>query len=63
VMSLTWMAMVAGIIFAEKVLPFGSRLTRVFVLIFVVLGIWIAAAPDSVPGLTQPNKVPAMDKG
>ncbi len=63
VMSLTWMAMVAGIIFAEKVLPFGSRLTRVFALIFVVLGIWIAAAPDSVPGLTQPNKVPAMDKG
>jgi predicted metal-binding membrane protein len=63
VMSLTWMAMVAGIIFAEKVLPFGFRLTRVFALVFVTLGIWIAAAPDSVPGLTQPDKAPTMHKG
>jgi predicted metal-binding membrane protein len=63
VMSLTWMAMIAGIIFAEKLLPFGSRLTRVFALIFVTLGIWIAAAPDSVPGLTQPDEAPAMNTG
>jgi predicted metal-binding membrane protein len=60
VMSLTWMAVVAGIIFAEKVLPFGFRLTRAFAVAFVALGIWIAAAPDSVPGLTQPDEAPAM---
>jgi predicted metal-binding membrane protein len=60
VMSLTWMAVVAGIIFAEKVLPFGFRLTRVVAIAFVALGIWIAVAPDTVPGLTQPDEAPAM---
>jgi predicted metal-binding membrane protein len=60
VMSLTWMAVVAAIIFAEKVLPFGFRLSRVFAVAFLALGIWIAAAPDSVPGLTQPDEAPAM---
>ena len=29
VMSLFWMAVIAGVIFAEKVLPWGERLTRV----------------------------------
>jgi predicted metal-binding membrane protein len=55
VMSLLWMAVVAALIFAEKVLPFGDRLSRVFALAFVALGIWVAAAPGSVPGLTQPK--------
>jgi predicted metal-binding membrane protein len=63
VMSLTWMAIVAGIIFAEKVLPFGFRLTRMFAITFLALGIWIAAAPDRVPGLTQPDEAPAMQMG
>src|SRR6202035_5311743 len=30
VMSIVWMLVVAGLIFAEKVLPFGDRLTPVF---------------------------------
>jgi len=49
------MAVVGALIFAEKVLPFGERLSRVFALAFVALGIWVAAAPGSVPGLTQPH--------
>jgi predicted metal-binding membrane protein len=60
VMSLVWMAAVAGIIFAEKVLPYGLRLARAFALAFIALGIWIAAAPSSVPGLTDPSKAPSM---
>jgi predicted metal-binding membrane protein len=60
VMSLVWMAGVAAVIFAEKVSRFGFRLSRVFALAFVILGVWIAAAPDSVPGLTQPDEAPAM---
>jgi predicted metal-binding membrane protein len=60
VMSLAWMAVVAGLIFAQKVLPHGERLTRVFAVGFVGAGIWIAAAPASVPGLTQPDS-PAAD--
>ena len=55
VMSLFWMAVIAAIIFAEKVLPHGIRLSRVFAVAFVAFGIWIALAPASVPGLTDPG--------
>jgi predicted metal-binding membrane protein len=55
VMSLLWMAIVAAIIFAEKLLPGGQRLSVVLAVFFVALGVWVAAAPGSVPGLTQPG--------
>lgn len=54
VMSLFWMAVIAGVIFAEKVFPYGERLTRVVAVGFVALGLWIAISPGSVPGLTDP---------
>jgi predicted metal-binding membrane protein len=60
VMSIVWMLVVAGLILAEKVLPFGEGLSRVFAVAFVAAGIWIAAAPSSVPGLTQPDGAHAM---
>jgi predicted metal-binding membrane protein len=59
-MSLVWMTLIAALVFAEKVLPFGGRLPAALAVCFVVLGAWIAAAPGSVPGLTQPDKGPAM---
>jgi hypothetical protein len=49
------MAVVAALIFAQKVLPHGDKLAPVFAVAFVVFGIWIAASPGSVPGLTEPN--------
>ncbi len=55
VMSLFWMAVVGAMIFAEKLAPHGERLTRVFAVALVALGVWVAAAPSSVPGLVQPN--------
>ncbi len=60
VMSIVWMQLVAGLIFGEKVLPFGERLSRVFAVAFLAFGIWVAAAPSSVPGLTQPGSPQAM---
>jgi predicted metal-binding membrane protein len=63
VMSLTWMAVVAGVIFAEKVLPFGDRISVVLAAAFVGFGIWVAAAPASVPGLTRPGTAPGMHMG
>jgi len=54
VMSIFWMALLAAVIFAEKVLPYGERFTKAVAVGLVALGIWIAAAPSSVPGLTQP---------
>ena len=55
VMSLTWMAVVAGLIFAQKVLPRGEALTRVLAVVLVAAGIWVASAPGTVPGLTEPG--------
>ncbi|MDQ3992585.1 MAG: DUF2182 domain-containing protein [Actinomycetota bacterium] len=60
VMSLTWMAVVAAVIFAEKVTPIGARLSRVFAVALVALGVWVALAPGSVPALTEPDEAPAM---
>ena len=56
VMSLTWMALVAVLIAAERVLPRGVRLGVALVL--VVLGAWVALAPGDVPGLTVPDSAP-----
>ena len=61
VMSLFWMAVVAAVIFLEKIAPRGERLARPVAAALVALGIWIAAAPSTVPGLTQPDRAsPAM---
>lgn len=60
VMSLTWMLVVAGVIFAQKVLPWGQRLHWAFAAVLVALGIWIAVDPGSVPGLVQPSMAMTM---
>jgi predicted metal-binding membrane protein len=60
VMSITWITLVAAIIFAEKVLPIGARLSAAVALGLIGLGIWIAIAPGRAPGLTQPGMAPAM---
>jgi predicted metal-binding membrane protein len=60
VMSLVWMVVIAGVIFAEKVLPYGLRLSRVFAIALIAFGIWVTFSPSSVPGLTEPDEAPAM---
>jgi predicted metal-binding membrane protein len=60
VMSVFWMAVVAGVIFAEKVLRHGARLTRFVAPALVALGIWVSFSPGSVPMLTQPDQSPSM---
>jgi predicted metal-binding membrane protein len=61
VMSLFWMGLVAAVIFVQKLAPAAERLTPVVAVLLVGLGIWIASAPGSVPGLTQPDS-PAADQ-
>jgi len=64
VMSLFWMALVAAVIFAEKVLPHGARLAAPLAAALVALGIWVGMSPASVPGLTQPGGgSPPMEMG
>jgi predicted metal-binding membrane protein len=60
VMSVTWMVVVAGVIFAEKVLPHGLSLSRAVAVTLIALGIWVAVSPSSVPGLTEPDRSPSM---
>ena len=55
VMSLFWMVLIASVIFAEKLVPTGERLSHVVGLAFVALGMWIAVSPGSVPWLTDPG--------
>jgi predicted metal-binding membrane protein len=60
VMSVVWMAVVAGVIFAEKVLPQGPRLARPVAVALLALGLWVALSPSTVPGLTEPGMSPSM---
>jgi len=64
VMSLTWMAAIALVIFVQKVLPAGDRLAPLFAAAFVGLGIWVSVSPVTVPGLHVPSHgAPPMRMG
>lgn len=52
-MSLTWMALVTGLVAGERMLPRPARVGVAAVL--VTLGLWVALAPGAVPGLTLPD--------
>ena len=54
VMSLGWMAFVAALIAAEKLLPRPAIARRAVALLLVVLGLGVAFAPADVPGLVEP---------
>ena len=54
VMSLFWMALIAVLIFVEKVFRVGPRLAPVFGAALMAWGLWIAIAPTTVPGLHSP---------
>jgi predicted metal-binding membrane protein len=60
VMSLFWMALIAALIFAEKILRIGARLAPVFSVALIAFGLWIAVAPASVPGLASSGQRTAM---
>lgn len=59
VMSVGWMVFVAALIAAEKMLPWKHSATRAIALLLVLLGIAVAVAPESVPGLTIPGTLQA----
>ena len=54
VMSVTWMAVLAGIIAIEKTLPWRRAATYGTALLLLCLGILVLAAPDAIPGFTVP---------
>ena len=55
VMSLTWMALVAGIIALEKLLPWRRVVTYATAALLLVLGLLLLSAPNALPGQTTPS--------
>jgi predicted metal-binding membrane protein len=62
IMSLGWMALVAGLIAAEKILPWRRVATYGTAAVLFVLGLLLLAAPDAIPNLMIPahNAMPTM---
>jgi predicted metal-binding membrane protein len=55
VMSVVWMAVVAGFIAVEKILPWRRTATYGTALVLLALGLLVLVAPDALPGLTVPG--------
>jgi predicted metal-binding membrane protein len=55
VMSIAWMAFVAGLIAAEKILPWRRVATFGAAAILLALGVLVLVAPDAIPALTVPG--------
>jgi len=54
VMSVGWMAVIAALILAQKLVPSRAPIDMPLALGMVGLGLLIVIAPSSVPGLTPP---------
>ena len=55
VMSLLWMGLVAGLIAAEKTLPWGRVVTYGTAGLLLALGVVLLVAPDALPGFSIPG--------
>jgi predicted metal-binding membrane protein len=55
VMSVTWMAVVAGLIAVEKTMPWRAVASMGTAAVLLVLGSLVLTAPEVVPGLTTPH--------
>ncbi|MFN2616387.1 MAG: DUF2182 domain-containing protein [Thermoleophilaceae bacterium] len=59
VMSIPWMAFVAALIAAEKLLPWSRSTSLSIAALLVVLGVSVALVPERVPGLVLPDSAQA----
>jgi predicted metal-binding membrane protein len=55
IMSVTWMALVAGIIAIEKTVPWRGAVTYATAGLLLGLGLLLLIAPEALPGLTTPS--------
>jgi predicted metal-binding membrane protein len=60
VMSIAWMAFVAALIAAERLLPWKRPAVSTVAALLAVLGLAVAFVPEKVPGLTIPDSPQAM---
>jgi predicted metal-binding membrane protein len=61
VMSVGWMALIAALIAAEKLLPWKEFANRGIAVLLLVLGLGVAFVPANVPGLILPGSPDSMD--
>jgi predicted metal-binding membrane protein len=61
IMSLTWMAIVAGLIAVEKTVPWRRVASHGTAAILLGLGLLVLIAPAAIPGLNTPNHAPMHD--
>jgi predicted metal-binding membrane protein len=54
IMSVVWMAVIAGLIAVEKTLPWRRVATLGTAAVLLALGVLVLAVPDALPGLTIP---------
>ena len=54
VMSIAWMAVIAVLVLAQKLLPAKAAIDVPLAVAIVGLGILVLIAPSSIPGLTPP---------
>ena len=55
VMSIVWMAVVAGLIAFEKLIPSRRVATYGTAVVLFALGVLLLVAPDAIPGFTIPG--------
>ena len=60
IMSLTWMAVIAGLIAIEKTVPWRKAASYGVAALLLGLGVMVLTAPGSVPGLTTPHHSSGM---
>jgi predicted metal-binding membrane protein len=58
VMSVAWMAIVAGLIAFEKTIPWRRAATYGTAAALLALGLLMLVVPDALPGLTTPSDAP-----
>jgi predicted metal-binding membrane protein len=58
VMNPIWMAIVAGLIAVEKLLPWRRSATYGTAIVLLALGVLVLAAPEAIPALTIPAQHP-----
>jgi len=58
IMSIVWMALVAGLIAFEKTVPWRRLASYGTAAVLLVLGLLLLTAPNAIPGLTTPRDAP-----
>ena len=60
VMSVLWMAVVAGLIAVEKTVPWRRVASYGTAAVLLALGLLLLTVPDAIPGLTNPHHTPVQ---